>query len=473
MNSASNAVGSSPGGSAFVGLNGNNQLGGTHHYSLNVNTGPMHTDPKTGYPMASPLGGGSIHASPRGGVLPAPLGGTTNLQQAMSGNSMPGYPHRPAGVSSHNSSQLRSPITSEGYSGDKNRTGISPDTTTKDDYMNRSMHSQNNPYLQQNVQHGMPPSHYSNGPRQQTPMRSPQQVHSSGGGMGQPPGVYPGRIPQQSQASFLAYSAGDVASMAQNRNQGLNYNNVTSNSSNQSIRGSNYHASYSNTSLPSGASSNPLSSMSDASRNAMNQAYSGGDISRMTDIRADYSKPYSALDRTTSALNDIYGQPNNTARNVPSSSMSGSNPQYPSYSMPAPSNIMSSPAMRTAASIYSNQPKSNLPVSNNPNNSSQMYSSQTQQQMNYQQMQQNLPTSQQQYHQSQPSMQTPNSRQTTSMQQNQQVGSTNQAQMPQQPNGGYPKNIPMMALQQQKVRFFKSSKLFAMITIKKHLYVYS
>ena len=163
----------------------------------------------------------------------------------------------------------------------------------------------------------------------------------------------------------------------------------------------------------------------------MNQAYSGGDISRMTDIRADYSKPYSALDRTTSALNDIYGQPNNTARNVPSSSMSGSNPQYPSYSMSAQSNIMSSPAMRTAASIYSNQPKSNLSISNNPNNSSQMYSSQTQQQMNYQQMQQNPLTSQQQYHQSQPNMQAPNSRPTTSMQQNQQVGSTNQAQMPQ------------------------------------------
>lgn len=94
MNTASSAVGSSPGGSAFVGLNGNNQVGGgSHHYSLNVNTGPMHTDPKTGYPMASPLGGaGSIHASPRAGgpLLPAAIGGTAHLQQAMSGNSMPG-----------------------------------------------------------------------------------------------------------------------------------------------------------------------------------------------------------------------------------------------------------------------------------------------------------------------------------------------------------------------------------------------
>ena len=98
MNTASNTVGSTPGGaSAFVGLNGNGQLGGTHHYSLNVNTGPMvQTDPKTGYPMASPLGGaGSIHASPRAGgpLLPTAIGGTTNLQSAMSGNSMPGYVH--------------------------------------------------------------------------------------------------------------------------------------------------------------------------------------------------------------------------------------------------------------------------------------------------------------------------------------------------------------------------------------------
>ena len=96
MNTASHAVGSTPGGaSAFVGLNGNGQLGGTHHYSLNVNTGPMvQADPKTGYPMASPLGGaGSIHASPRAGgpLLPTAIGGTTNLQSAMSGNSMPGY----------------------------------------------------------------------------------------------------------------------------------------------------------------------------------------------------------------------------------------------------------------------------------------------------------------------------------------------------------------------------------------------
>ena len=93
MNTPSSAVGPSPGGSAFVGLNGNNQHGGTHHYSLNVNTGPMHTDPKTGYPMASPLGGaGSVHASPRAGgpLLPAAIGATTNLQTAMLGNLMPG-----------------------------------------------------------------------------------------------------------------------------------------------------------------------------------------------------------------------------------------------------------------------------------------------------------------------------------------------------------------------------------------------
>ena len=447
---------SGTGGSAFVGLNGNNQLGGAHHYSLNVNTGPMHTDPKTGYPMASPLGGGagSIHASPRGGVLPSPLAGNTNLQQAMSGNSMPGYPHRPAGASSHNSNQLRSPITSEGYSGDKNRTGISPDTTTKDDYMNRSMHSQNNPYLQQNVQHNMPPSpQYNNVPRQQTPMRSPQQVHSSGGGMGQPPGGHPGRLPQQSQASFLAYSAGDVASMAQNRNQGVNYSNV---SSNLPSRGPNSYPAYNNMTMSPGTSSKPSSSMSDTSRNAMNQpqSYPGGDISRMNDMRND--KTYSALDRTASALNQIYS--NNPTNKVVNNSMASSNPQYPAYNMPSSSNPMSSPAMRTAQSIYSSQPKSNLPMPSNQT-SSQMYPSPNQQQLNYQQMQQrqNPPTSQQQYPQQQPNMQASNSQSMSSMQQNQQLGIGNQAQMPQQANGSYPKNIPPVATQQQMVRYLVTS----------------
>ena len=467
MNSASNTVGSSPGGSAFVGLNGNNQLGGTHHYSLNVNTGPMHTDPKTGYPMASPLGGaGNIHASPRAGgsLLPTAIGGT-NLQQAMSGNSMPGYPHRPAGASSLNSSQLRSPITSEGYSGDKNRTGISPDTTTKDDY-SRGMHSQNHPYLQnQNVHHNMPPSpHYNNGPRQQTPMRSPQQVHSSGG-MGQPPG-HPGRIQQQNQASFLAYSAGDVASMAPNRNQGMNYNSIANNSSNQLARGPNYDPSYNNSNMSllssSGVSSKPTSSsMSDASRNTMNQQqqpYPGGDISRMTDSRTDNMKNYSALDRTASAQVNLNYQ-SNPARNVPNNSTSMNNPRFPSYNMPT-SNPMSSPAMRTAASIYS--PKSNMPNSSNQNNASsiqtasQIYSSSNQQQMNYQQLQQrlNAPTSQHQNPQSQMNMQGQNSKPIPPMQQNQQTGNANQAQnrLAQQPGSGYPKNIPALALQQQKVR---------------------
>lgn len=197
-------------------------------------------------------------------------------------------------MSSHNSSQLRSPITSEGYSGDKNRTGISPDTTTKDDQQHqiRNMQhgSQNNPYQQhQNVHHiPQPPHHYNNSNQ---PMRSPQQqVHSSG--MGHPQGA--GRIipPQQQQqrennsASFLAYSAGDVASMAQNRNQGGNYNNrnpntittPTNNSSNQSS-GANIYAGYnSNMSLLNASSggSKMSSSMSGTSGNAMNQQrYSG------------------------------------------------------------------------------------------------------------------------------------------------------------------------------------------------------
>merc|ERR1712223_1471318 len=326
------------------------------------------------------------------------------------------------------------------------RTGISPDTTTKDDYMNRSMHSQNNPYLQQNVQHNMPPSpQYNNIPRQQTPMRSPQQVHSSGGGMGQPPGGHPGRVPQQSQASFLAYSAGDVASMAQNRNQGVNYSNV---SSNLPSRGPTSYPAYNNMTMTTGTSSKPSSSMSDTSRNAMNQpqSYPGGDISRMTDMRND--KNYSALDRTASALNQIYS--NNPTNKVVNNSMASSNPQYPAYNMPSSSNPMSSPAMRTAQSIYSSQPKSNLPIPSNQT-PSQMYPSPNQQQLNYQQMQQrqNPPTSQQQYPQPQPNMQASNSQPMSSMQQNQQLGIGNQAQMPQQANGAYPKNVPLMAMQQQ------------------------
>ena len=196
-------------------------------------------------------------------------------------------------MSSHNSSQLRSPITSEGYSGDKNRTGISPDTTTKDDQQHqiRNMQhgSQNNPHpyqQHQNVHHIPQSPHHFNNSNQ--PMRSPQQpVHSSG--MGHPQGA--GRIPPQQQennsASFLAYSAGDVASMAQNRNQGQgNYNNrnpnittSTNNSSNQSS-GANLYSGYnSNMSLlnaSSGGSSKMSSSMSSTPGNVMNQQrYSG------------------------------------------------------------------------------------------------------------------------------------------------------------------------------------------------------
>ena len=211
------------------------------------------------------------------------------------------YPHRPAGVSSHNSSQLRSPITSEGYSGDKNRTGISPDTTTKDDQQHQIRNNSQNSYLQQNqnLHHNnmLPSPHHSNSlQQQQNQMRSPQQAHS-GGGMGRPPnlpvaGV--GRMPPQQQhnnpaASFLAYSAGDVPSTVQNRNQqqqhlnqsanlsqhhGNNSQNLQKISTNQAMGESNSYSNYnSNMSLlnASSSSSKTPSSVLDPSRNATTQ----------------------------------------------------------------------------------------------------------------------------------------------------------------------------------------------------------
>ena len=207
------------------------------------------------------------------------------------------YPHRPAGVSSHNSSQLRSPITSEGYSGDKNRTGISPDTTTKDDQQHQIRNNSQNSYLQQNqnVHHNnmLPSPHHSNSQQQQpNPMRSPQ-----GGGMGRPPnlpvaGV--GRMPPQQPnpaASFLAYSAGDVPSTVQNRNQqqqhlnqsanlsqnnthGNNSQNLQKYSANQAMGESNSYSNYnSNMSLlnASSSSSKTPSSVLEPSRNATTQ----------------------------------------------------------------------------------------------------------------------------------------------------------------------------------------------------------
>ena len=204
-------------------------------------------------------------------------------------------------MSSHNSSQLRSPITSEGYSGDKNRTGISPDTTTKDDQQHQIRNNSQNSYLQQNqnVHHNnmLPSPHHSNSlQQQQNQMRSPQQAHS-GGGMGRPPnlpvaGV--GRMPPQQQhnnpaASFLAYSAGDVPSTVQNRNQqqqhlnqsanlsqhhGNNSQNFQKISTNQAMGESNSYSNYnSNMSLlnASSSSSKTPSSVLDPSRNATTQ----------------------------------------------------------------------------------------------------------------------------------------------------------------------------------------------------------
>ena len=140
----------------------------------------------------------------------------------------------------------------------------------------------------------LPSPHHSNSQQQQqNPMRSPQ-----GGGMGRPPnlpvaGV--GRMPPQQQqhnnpaASFLAYSAGDVPSTVQNRNQqqqhltqganlsqthGNNSQNLQKNSTNQAMGESNSYSNYnSNMSLlnASTSSSKTPSSVLDPSRNATTQ----------------------------------------------------------------------------------------------------------------------------------------------------------------------------------------------------------
>ena len=201
-------------------------------------------------------------------------------------------------MSSHNSSQLRSPITSEGYSGDKNRTGISPDTTTKDDQQHQIRNNSQNSYLQQNqnLHHNnmLPSPHHSNSQhQQQNPMRSPQ----GGGMMGRPPNLPvagAGRMPPQQHstnpaASFLAYSAGDVPSTVQNRNQqqqhlnqganlsqshGNNSQNFQKISTNQAMGESNSYSNYnSNMSLlnASSSSSKTPSSVLDPSRNATTQ----------------------------------------------------------------------------------------------------------------------------------------------------------------------------------------------------------
>ena len=439
------------------------------------------------------------------------------------------YPHRPAGVSSHNSSQLRSPITSEGYSGDKNRTGISPDTTTKDDN-NMQLHQQQlnlqqsrnhsyQPQPQRN-QNTIPSPHQYSNQQQGGPMRSPQQVHSSGM-LGQPPG----RIPQQNNttpASFLAYSAGDVASTATNRipqnignqPQGGNYNNSInkqhsmSNSQSPGGRGANPYSTYnSNISLPSSSGSSKTMSSntsSDASRNAMTHQNLGGDTSRMNDNRSnDAVKTYSALDRTASAL------PNNMnyhqsmlppARNAPSSlpennsrfSPQNTNISSQSNSSNAPSNHH--PSLQQHRMPIPNYQTNNL-VSSNPqlNYQQQRQMPSPQQQQNlHQQPQQQLQPPQpnlqhQNYSSSRPFPQSnisssnapvmsPNQiqpisrtshlpeqqssaamsrpmQQQQNLQQQQRFDNKSNANPQSLPHGGeIPRNIPMLALQQQKVR---------------------
>ena len=157
-----------------------------------------------------------------------------------------------------------------------------------------------NSYLQQNqnVHHNnmLPSPHHSNSQhQQQNSMRSPQ----GGGMMGRPPnlpvaGV--GRMPPQQHstntaASFLAYSAGDVPSTVQNRNQQQQHLNQSANlsqnsthgnnsqhlqkmSTNQAMGESNSYSNYnSNMSLlnASSSSSKTSSSVLDPSRNATTQ----------------------------------------------------------------------------------------------------------------------------------------------------------------------------------------------------------
>ena len=138
----------------------------------------------------------------------------------------------------------------------------------------------------------LPSPHHSNSlQQQQNQMRSPQQAHSGG----RPPnlpvaGV--GRMPPQQQhnnqpaASFLAYSAGDVPSTAQNRNQQQQHLNQSANLSqhhgnnsqnlqkNQAMGESNSYLNY-NTNMSllnaSSTSSKTPSSVLDPSRNATTQ----------------------------------------------------------------------------------------------------------------------------------------------------------------------------------------------------------
>jgi hypothetical protein len=237
----------------------------------------------------------------------------------------------------------------------------------------------------------------------------------------------------------------------------------------------------------------------------------GGDISRINDSKNDAMKNYSALDRTASALpNNMNYQQQMTARNNAQTNLQDNISRFSTQSI-STSNTSSS----TNPSIYPPQ-RSNMPItsySNTPSTNSNQQQLYQQQQMSYQQQRQipsSLPEQQnlQQKQQMQPtnnpqvqhpkpapsnvgqstlpgtSMMSPNQIQpvlkqhtmpserstihqpnpndvqtTSSVQQLQQgyVGKPNS--LPQSLHGGdYPKNIPMLALQQQKVRMQKRFK---------------
>ena len=198
----------------------------------------------------------------------------------------------------------------------------------------------------------------------------------------------------------------------------------------------------------------------------------------------DAMKPYSALDRTTSALpNNMNYQQHMTGRNnLPENSIS----RVPTQTMTS-SSSMSNPNQQSYPAQRSNLPNSNYPNSSNPSVNPQAQSTQQRyptsaqpntQNMGYQQQRQtSMPAMGMPQHQQPPHMQqqqNPNSNNLQSQNgrayPNQSITNVgmgpNQIQQMSNPSydgkndaisrqqarvDSYPNNIPMMALQQQKV----------------------
>ena len=230
----------------------------------------------------------------------------------------------------------------------------------------------------------------------------------------------------------------------------------------------------------------------------------GGDISRINDSKNDAIKNYSALDRTASALPNNMNYQEITARNNAQSNLQDNVSRFSTQSI-STSNTSSSSSNNPTS--YPTQRSSNMPItsySNTPSTNSNQQ--QYQQQMSYQQQRQipSLLPEQQQKQQMQPinssqsqipkpvlsnvgqstlpvtsmQMMSPNQIQPVVKQQHPMSSERSTIHQPPNPNdvkanasaqlhqgyvgksnalpqslhGDYPKNLPMLALQQQKVR---------------------